>query len=122
MTVKLAYMDAVDFHHELGAAPEITLYSSLEEVIKTNICARHCGVVSVAVSLYKQELEGKSCVEFTAADMISKSAKYKEYMRTSIEHWRSQASRLQTRAQDLLRQAVTMELELALSDPVEVTP
>ena len=51
---RIAYIDAVDFIHELGEAMGGTqLYSSPKEVLKHENCAVECGVYKVSVHFEK---------------------------------------------------------------------
>lgn len=52
--MKIGYMDATDYHHELGEAlGGNRIYASEQDLLKHQPCADSCGVVEVEIGLVK---------------------------------------------------------------------
>jgi hypothetical protein len=57
---RYAYMDKVDFEHELGeAVGGNTLYSSVKDLLNNQKCITECGVVKVKITIEEVILGSK---------------------------------------------------------------
>jgi hypothetical protein len=93
--VRYAYMDGVDFQHELSGC-ETTAYASPTSLLQHQPCADECGIFRVKVTLdhevVKQEFNPKNC--FSGDDAEKKTKKYKKFKRQMLRHTEENLARL----------------------------
>ena len=104
MKTKYGFIDATDFHHELGeASGGVTIYSSLNDALENCFCAKGCGVFKVKVSYMETALAGKEDMQ----EKEEKEEKEKEIER--ISHYRAKAEKLRKNAEWLISLADRLE-------------
>jgi len=100
---KHGYIDATDFHHELGeAAGGVTIYASVNDALENCWCAKDCGVFKVKVVFEEIALAGKEDPQ--AGDV--------ERERQRIAHKRAYAEKLKKQVEFVLAVADRSEREL----------
>ena len=105
MKTKYGFIDATDFHHELGeASGGVTIYSSLNDALENCFCAKGCGVFKVKVSYVEIALVGKEDMQ------EEKEEKEKEIER--ISHYRAKAEKLRKHVEWLSSFADRLERDL----------
>ena len=102
MKTKYGFIDATDFHHELGeASGGVPIYSSVNDALENCFCAKECGVFKVKVSYMKVALAGKE-------DMQEKEEKEENEIER-ISHYRAKAEKLRKNAEWLISLADRLE-------------
>jgi len=109
MKTKYGFIDATDFHHELGeASGGVTIYSSLNDALENCFCAKGCGVFKVKVSYVETALAGKEDMQ----EKEEKEEKEKEKEIERISHYRAKAEKLRKHVEWLNSLADRLERDL----------
>lgn len=89
--VRYAYMDGVDFDHEVGeAAGGNTVYATPEDLLKYQSCATGCGIYRVRITKEKEILpqEFLSRDSISSDDIDNKTPKYLAWKKRDVRHWK----------------------------------
>jgi hypothetical protein len=112
-TVRYAYMDGVDFQHELGGC-STTMFVTPESLIKDQPCVEECGVFRVKVTLDKEVLPQNftSKGSISAAEIDARGPKFQRTQRGHIKHAEQHIVRLEQRIKSLRGLIAKLKSEL----------
>lgn len=85
------YMDAIDYHHELGAAAGGTVvYPNLVDLYSNALCAKECGVVKVEIASIELVKEGTPLTGMSAEkwEDYEKTQEYRNHLAERTAHFK----------------------------------
>lgn len=102
---KIAYIDATDFHHELGECSSGTIiYSTLKSMLENNFCSIGCGVLKVEIHQIEQVVPSDlESISFTVEEIEEPSDRYAQRTKERIEHLKAKRRRLEAEIDSISR-------------------